>query len=374
MAARSGNVGQSDYAMANEILNKVALAEQARRGPGCLVRALGWGPWDSGMVTPGLKAMFASRGISLIPLAAGAQAFVAEVFDGDPQSPEVILGDGVLAGLPTHPMPAEGRVARVVAHAARQPHLLDHRIQGNVVLPVVQALEWCVRMAEACRPGHRVDRILDLKVLRGAALHEFEQHGDPMLARCAPAEDPDRLTFTLSDGSGTTDHYSAIVEMASGPTREPAGAPSATGDQMPTPLGRRVDRATCYSGGALFHGPAFQMLHGVECGDSSATASLSGTATAGWTGEGWATDPAALDGCLQMALVWSFERLGRTVLPLRVGEVVRYRAGALGDGLRCVLSNGDAKNNRTVCDLDLLDTDDLLVTSLKGLELYPYGG
>ena len=75
-----------------------------------------------------------------------------------------------------------------------------------------------------------------------------------------------------------------------------------------------------------------------------------------------------------MALVWSFERLGRTVLPLRVGEVVRYRAGALGDGLRCVLSNGDAKNNRTVCDLDLLDTDDLLVTSLKGLELYPYGG
>ena len=374
VAARSGNVGQSDYAMANEILNKVALAEQARRGPGCLVRALGWGPWDSGMVTPGLKAMFASRGISLIPLAAGAQAFVAEVFDGDPQSPEVILGDGVLAGLPTHPMPAEGRVARVVAHAARQPHLLDHRIQGNVVLPVVQALEWCVRMAEACRPGHRVDRILDLKVLRGAALHEFEQHGDPMLARCAPAEDPDRLTFTLSDGSGTTDHYSAIVEMASGPTREPAGAPSATGDQMPTPLGRRVDRATCYSGGALFHGPAFQMLHGVECGDSSATASLSGTATAGWTGEGWATDPAALDGCLQMALVWSFERLGRTVLPLRVGEVVRYRAGALGDGLRCVLSNGDAKNNRTVCDLDLLDTDDLLVTSLKGLELYPYGG
>ncbi|WP_410959140.1 KR domain-containing protein, partial [Salmonella sp. 6084] len=50
VAARSGNVGQSDYAMANEILNKVALAEQARRGPGCLVRALGWGPWDSGMV------------------------------------------------------------------------------------------------------------------------------------------------------------------------------------------------------------------------------------------------------------------------------------------------------------------------------------
>ncbi len=95
--------------------------------------------------------------------------------------------------------------------------------------------------------------------------------------------------------------------------------------------------------------------------------------TAGWQGEGWATDPAALDGCLQLALVWSFEQLGRKVLPLKVGEVVRYRAGALGDGLRCVLSNGDAKNNRAVCDVDLIDADNQLVASIKRLELYPYG-
>ncbi len=203
VAARSGNVGQSDYAMANEILNKVALAEQARRGPACLVRALGWGPWDSGMVTPGLKAMFESRGISLIPLADGARAFVAEVLDGETESPEVILGDGVLAGLPTHPMPPEGRIARVVAHMSRQPYLLDHRVQGKVVLAVVQVLEWFVRMAEACRPGQRVDRLLDLRVLRGVTPQDFEQQGDPMLVRCAPtADQPDRLICTLSESSG----------------------------------------------------------------------------------------------------------------------------------------------------------------------------
>ncbi len=223
VAARSGNVGQSDYAMANEILNKVALAEQARRGPDCLVRALGWGPWDSGMVTPGLKAMFESRGISLIPLADGARAFVSEVLDGQIETPEVILGEGVLAGLPTHPMPAEGRVARVVAHVTPQPYLLDHRIQGNVVLPVVQALTWFVRMAEACLPGHRVERLFDLRVLRGVTLHDFDQHGDAMLVRCAPVEgQPDRLTCTLSDLLESTGYYSATVEMGSGTTSEPA--------------------------------------------------------------------------------------------------------------------------------------------------------
>ena len=111
----------------------------------------------------------------------------------------------------------------------------------------------------------------------------------------------------------------------------------------------------------------------MNCQESSATASLYGLTTAGWQGDGWATDPAALDGCLQVALVWSFEQLERKVLPLRVGEVVRYRAGALGDGLRCVLSNGSAQNNRAVCDLDLFDSDSQLVASFKRLELYPYG-
>jgi acyl carrier protein len=367
VAARSGNVGQSDYAMANEVLNKVALAEQTQRGPACLVRALGWGPWDSGMVTPGLKAMFETRGISLIPLADGAQAFVSEVLDGATDNPEVTLGGGLLAGPPTHPMPIEGRVARVVAHRARQPYLHDHRIQDNVVLPVVQALEWFVRMAEACRPGQRVDRLLDLKVLRGVTLHDFEQHGDPMLVRCAPVEDqPERLTCTLTDSSESAAYYSATVETGSGS----AAVPSVSTAALP---GRRLNRDTCYRSGALFHGPAFQVLDSVECGDTSATASLHGATAAGWRGEGWATDPAALDGCLQLALVWSFEQLGRTALPLKVGEVVPYRAGALGDGLRCVLSNGDVGNNRAVCDLDLVDAENLLVASLKRVELYPYG-
>ncbi len=370
VAARSGNVGQSDYAMANEILNKVALAEQVRRGPGCLVRALGWGPWDSGMVTPGLKAMFESRGISLIPLADGARAFVSDVLDSETGTPEVTLGDGVLAGLPTHPMPAEGRVARVVAQAERQPYLVDHRINGNVVLPVVQAAEWFVRMSEACRPGHHVERLLDLRVLRGVTLSEFDNHGESMLVHCTPVDgEPNRLTCTLSDSSGSTAYYSATVEMGSGATTEPAAAPD-----ISPPGGQPMDRDACYAGDALFHGPAFQVLESVDCGESVATASLRGLLAAGWRGEGWATDPAALDGCLQAALVWSFARLGRTVLPLRVGELVRYRPGALGDGLQCVLSNGDAKNSRAVCDLDLVDAENRLVASFKRLELYPYGG
>ncbi|MGV7921519.1 hypothetical protein PJO52_30140, partial [Mycobacterium kansasii] len=83
-----------------------------------------------------------SRGIPLIPLADGARAFVSEVLDGDSDLCEVIVGGGVSAGAPTHPIPDKGRVARVAAHVTRQPYLIDHRIQDNVVLPVAQTLEW----------------------------------------------------------------------------------------------------------------------------------------------------------------------------------------------------------------------------------------
>ncbi len=82
VAARYGNPGQCDYAMANEVLNQVACAEQQRR-PSCRVRALGWGPWEAGMVTASYAAYFTSLGVPLIPLAAGAQAFVAELGTAD---------------------------------------------------------------------------------------------------------------------------------------------------------------------------------------------------------------------------------------------------------------------------------------------------
>jgi NADP-dependent 3-hydroxy acid dehydrogenase YdfG len=79
VAARSGNAGQADYAMANEVLNKVAAAEARRRGDACRVVSIGWGPWEGGMVTPSLHKHFESRGVKLLPVAAGAAAFVAEL-------------------------------------------------------------------------------------------------------------------------------------------------------------------------------------------------------------------------------------------------------------------------------------------------------
>jgi acyl transferase domain-containing protein/NADP-dependent 3-hydroxy acid dehydrogenase YdfG len=96
VAARTGNVGQADYAMANEVLNKVAINEGLRR-PNCVVKSIGWGPWAGGMVGPSLQAHFDAIGVSLIDLAAGARMFVAELSTPQHEQVDVVLGDGVVA-------------------------------------------------------------------------------------------------------------------------------------------------------------------------------------------------------------------------------------------------------------------------------------
>jgi NAD(P)-dependent dehydrogenase (short-subunit alcohol dehydrogenase family) len=104
-SAAFGNAGQADYAMANAVLDSVAAAESARR-PDAVVKAIAWGPWDGGMVTPTLKAAFAARGIETIGLDAGAAFFVREIALREPA--HVVAGTSRLdSDAPSEPATVE---------------------------------------------------------------------------------------------------------------------------------------------------------------------------------------------------------------------------------------------------------------------------
>jgi hypothetical protein len=68
--------------MANEVLNLVATELRSSR-PGCLVRSIAWGPWQGGMVTPALARQLERADVQVVPMALGAQAFVAELAGAD---------------------------------------------------------------------------------------------------------------------------------------------------------------------------------------------------------------------------------------------------------------------------------------------------
>lgn len=87
-----GNIGQSDYAMANAWLNTVAW-DLSEKLPSAIVKSFCWGPWDGGMVDATLSAHFATRGISLIGLEDGANIFADQILQGEKKAVELLIGD-----------------------------------------------------------------------------------------------------------------------------------------------------------------------------------------------------------------------------------------------------------------------------------------
>jgi NAD(P)-dependent dehydrogenase (short-subunit alcohol dehydrogenase family) len=96
VSARFGNRGQTDYAAANEVLNKLAL-QLDQQWPGRVV-AIIWGPWTQiGLAEPAVQQQLIERGMHLIDPSAGRSAFHRELRLGRKGSVEVILGDGFWA-------------------------------------------------------------------------------------------------------------------------------------------------------------------------------------------------------------------------------------------------------------------------------------
>jgi hypothetical protein len=317
VAARVGNSGQGDYSMANEVLNKVAAAEQARRGKGCLVKAINWGAWEGGMVTPVLKERFEARGVRLLPLEEGGRQFATELITGA-EGVEVVLGVADFTD-PLKVSRSSATTFDVVVEPERSAFLRSHCVEEGVpVVPMVLVLEWFVRVGRVIWPGQEVV-CRDLKVLAGAQLRDFE--------------------------------------------RKPRRMNDESRQSLPRPA------RSAYEDGLLFHGPHFQVLQtlddfsGQECG-----ADLCGTDEVGWGAGPWLTDPATLDGGLQLAILWGLHHTDCKSLPTRVEAFVPL--GAPGARARhCDLQVRKSGRHETVADLLFSEADGRPVAELRGVTM-----
>ena len=169
-----GNIGQADYAMANEVLNKAAY-QIKRDNPSCHVVSINWGPWDSGMVTPELKRAFAERNIVVIPSDAGAELMVKEITtqcQTDDQPVQIVVG--TLPPTPISNLSGELHHFEISRHLSldANPFLLDHQIGLRSVLPATCAATWVVSACEQLYPGFTFHLIEDFKVLKGIVFDE----------------------------------------------------------------------------------------------------------------------------------------------------------------------------------------------------------
>jgi NAD(P)-dependent dehydrogenase (short-subunit alcohol dehydrogenase family) len=368
IAGRTGNMGQSDYAMANEVLNKVADAELFNRKGVCVVRSINWGPWDGGMVSSLLKDYFAKMGIPLIPVDIGAQYFVNEIMGGTSEHVEIVVGpkppDGVLSISPIE------KVINVSLQVNKEkyPFIDGHRIKDVPVVPLVLVLEWFSKAAKLHSPDLNYVACKNVKVLRGITLKNFTTGNDHFNISCQQITNgtqPHRLALTLTAPGGGA-FYSAEVEMSLQGQADNKVMRSEK-NELPS---WKWNVSEIYKD-KLFHGPEFQVIRSLEgVSEEKATCFLNGINEMSWPDAFWKNDVAALDGGLQFAILWGKHNLNKTSLPTKIGAYHRYQTGPISGPIYCELNGKLLKNDRTLSDISFFNSEGMLAAKFCDVEMH----
>ncbi|MEU7478421.1 SDR family NAD(P)-dependent oxidoreductase [Lentzea sp. NPDC042327] len=387
VAGRFGNAGQSDYAMANEVLALVASDVAARR-PGCTVRSIAWGAWDGGMVGPALREHFTTRGVALIDLVEGAEAFRREIAWGTGPARVTVVAtdrpddtasggllDGELIGAgSSEAEPAAVGTVRLTSHT--HPFLEDHVIGQMPVLPVALVLEWFIGAAQAllvCEIG--TISLRNLEVVRGVRLPDLDGNGHELTVK-GHRRGSAAVGLTLTDGDGRL-CYRATAEISTPRDAQNTFATS-NGMLLDSSFWSKVDslpgsaaKEDHYAGEVLFHGKAFRALTDLRCRSTvGALADLCGVnGLDGWPPAVWHTDPAAVDGALQLALLWAAQATGGAHLPMSVEEIRIHLPGLLTQGLSCAALAVNPDPVQPICDITMFSEDWGVVAELLGVGL-----
>jgi hypothetical protein len=359
IAARTGNAGQADYAMANEALNKMIAEVRAAR-PACHAVALGWGPWRGGMVTPELERQFRDRGIGAIPADEGVRFCVDEIAAGRHGDAEVVV-----AALP---LP---RTAAIDVAPGRDRYLDDHRIDGQPVIPAAMVLEWMAGAAQSACPGMHMASVEDFKVLKGVVCEGPATRVSIALAELPGSSARARaldVRVLAEDRGHERPRYRAIVRLTADPPPSPVFIPGADLATRPFPM----PVADAYREW-LFHGPRFQVIEAIEgTSDRGMVARLCTSTPSGWTANAparWIADPAMLDGALQMLVLWLRDAVGHAALPSGLSRYARYSTPGAGERVTAHLRVSEVSPHAGVADVVIVGDDGRVVAELAGLAL-----
>ncbi|MHA7875447.1 SDR family NAD(P)-dependent oxidoreductase [Roseivivax sp.] len=408
VAGRYGNSGQTDYATANELLNRIAAALSAR-WPDCRALAVNWGPWDAtkfgaGMVSEAVRAKFEAQGVTLVPAEGGAAAFYDEILRAPEGVSEVTLGAGPWERHETdraggEPAPAAATAPQRAARDSAFPLLPDprpapaprggtaiarrfalaqdpwigaHRIGGTPVVPLACAAETCAEAARAIWPDWRVAGLSDLRVLSGLKLDEDADREVLLVGTSAEHGDPTGFAARVDMKAAEAPHRgyyraSAILRPTIG-AAPLDGAEELAHDLLMTRAGPAGLTARGAYREMLFHGAEYQRVKeilGLDTGGVTARVAPSPPGSFG-PGTGWLVDPGLLDAVAQLAWVWSMVTRKAPALPNAIARLVPLGAGRPA---RMVLRmRPEAQAPQVLFDAVVADEDDQPVFLAEGFE------
>ncbi len=379
--ARLGRVGQADYAMANEVLNKLAQRFAAAH-PQARVRSVGWGPWEGGMVTPALVKMFAAEGVQTIGMQAGANTLL-DLLASPGAAEVVVLGGGsTLPGAAMLEAPAApaapaalGRGDTIFARTIGiedHPFLASHAIGGKAVLPAAMMMEWFAHAAIAQHPGLCFVGLENLEVYRGVKLGRsdtVELRIEASAVEKIAAQFHVPMTLCSGGGNGhAVVHARTTVVLGPSTLRADGVADTPRGD-----LPSYAEPVEHVYATRLFHGADFQ---GITSIDGLAAPGINATVRGAprpkeWMRSPargrWITEPLAIDCGLQAVIVWSGTQAGSPSLPNKLGTYRQFKPFP-AQGSKLGVRIAERSGARVVAELDWYDETGAVLARLTGAE------
>ncbi len=396
VAGSFGNLGQVDYAAANELVNRFAWYLD-RQWPQTRVVVLNWGPWDvTGMASDAVNEQFKARGVIPITPASGRRFFAEEIRYGHKGDTELVVGtfEGpsqeayAVAALPIpssalHPSALHHRPFLYTSEPqiqpnstitlehtfslANDPYLEDHYLDGKLVLPAAGAQEWLAQFVQQAWPEWIVWGIQELRVLKGISFPREGSQSVVLRARAASHADAEQLEVQaeILDPARKLPFYRGTVLLRSQP---PPPAPP----QFPCLAGgTELDARQLYPD-YLFHGPRFQLIQAICMDKTGADVTVLPSRPQDWvtgyTPTPWLFDPGVMDVSLQVALAWLRIYGGVSGLPTCFGKVLRYGQGALVGPLRINFCGREFNGQHFRYEAEVLDANGALCLQLLDIE------
>jgi len=319
-----GNAGQSDYAIANEALNRIALSF-SQKHPKCHVTSFNWGPWEGGMVTPELKRYFEERKVEVISVQDGTKIFVEDVTSKMQSNPIVLIGNSMVVPDKNELKDSKLKILSEIS-LKNSSFLRDHSIGETPVLPLVHAMAWVSEMCEQRSPGFKFRSCKNFKVLNGVKFDKSLTSTYSMELKEIEQQNNNYKEFEVNVSNyfeqGNKDkkksllHYSSIVNLA----QKTSDSPLYQGIDVKNIENR--SGSSFYEDGTLFHGPKFQGIEKLinineaglilECRLKEISVSEQGQLASK------TFNPFAVDQGFQAMLIWAKHFYQSGSLPLRI--------------------------------------------------------
>ena len=403
VAGRFGNSGQTDYAAANDLLCKITSAIR-NQNPGIKAVAIDWSAWGGvGMATRGnIPTLMKMAGIDLVPpeqaapmvrgelLASTGEAIIAGSLGALLEAHclhggmDLAKADSALrTGQPIHSMLSHvtdfdlnrGLTLEAELDPKTQPYLYDHSMNGIPVLPGVMGIEGFSVAAKhigsvlaSNKEWLEVGKLEDIHFLAAFKFYRKEPRRVTWLASAVRGQDGLVVNVSLESSrlmktgvEKRMKHFSGKVHLKQHETEAKEEVSINIPDWNGSYTVRAEDIYHLY-----FHGPAFQVLEGVQRSGESMLGKLNKKLPAFSEGEhDLLSTPTLVELCFQTAGIWEIGKTGIMALPRSIESLTLYRQNVNGAAIYAEVKPFRSANGELHFDARVVDSKGRLYLELK---------